>query len=425
MDKFSFILFLNGIVESCTLLILWNVLQSERFSAVRRGVTFALMCGASIVIASLESSFLPLSFLLLFLCTFAGYGKIVGWKNVLLNTVFSLIALMYLQVTLMWFFPSSFFTSGSGMLCINSAVLMVAFLLKYLAWKMNWSETYQKNLKTTWLFIVLLSVPTIVLMQMVASNLEKENRLLIICLLLLQFSYLLVLIVAFLIFNQKQERRRIKQTKEAIEMLNLYLDESKKKIHDFNKHINYLRSVVSTQSSDQNLKQIVDDYCKDILTFSEQEEIKLQIEDPMYRALLFRRQLQAEKLKIDFHLEGTTILPVFPIPNYRFVEIFDNLLDNAFECASTLRGEKWVKISLQVNSLPDGITQHLLYVQNPYEELNFSAIANQRKHTSKGGNHQGIGLQNVARIISESNGNLILNHDNGIFTVKVIYEVKA
>ena len=85
--------------------------------------------------------------------------------------------------------------------------------------------------------------------------------------------------------------------------------------------------------------------------------------------------------------------------------------------------EKWIKVSLQTISLDSEKTRHILCVQNPYEEIDFSAITCQKYYTSKGGNHQGVGLQNVAQIMSASGGKLLLNHDNKIFTAKIVYEL--
>ena len=149
----------------------------------------------------------------------------------------------------------------------------------------------------------------------------------------------------------------------------------------------------------------------------------LQLEDPTFRALLYRREMQARTLGITFILNASTILPMFPLRDYQLVTIFDNLLDNAFECVETLPNEKWIKVSLQTIPLEHGGLRHILCVQNPFEDIDFSAITCQKYYTTKGGNHHGVGLQNVGQLVKISGGRLLLNHDNQIFTVKIVYDL--
>ena len=60
-------------------------------------------------------------------------------------------------------------------------------------------------------------------------------------------------------------------------------------------------------------------------------------------------------------------------------------------------------------------------LQNPYEELDFSAVISNNNYSSKKGDHKGIGLKKVAKLVSETDGIIILNNEDGIFTVKIIY----
>lgn len=421
MNNIYFVAYLNCIIETFILMILWNILSDERFPKRKIVLTFSLLCISSILIAYFESSLLLLSFILLFSCTYIGFGKI-GIQKVFLNTLFSLLFLMYIQTTIMWFFPAALIPTAWGQLNINLVVLLIAFFLKVLAKKIHCAEFYEKNKRNVWAFILLLFLPSIIIMQIVATNLNESNRLLVFCLLLLQFSYLLALILSFVLFYRKQERRQIKHTTEAIDSLNLYMEDSRRRIHDFNKHIHFLHSIVCTQSSDSELKTTVDNYCREILNSAEQEEIMLQLDDPIFRALLYRREIQARKFGIDLQIEGTAILPAFPMKNFQLVEIFDNLLDNAFECVSQLEENRWIRISLQTFPMKNGCSNHILCVRNPYDSLDFSSIINKKGYTSKGGEHQGIGLQKISQIISTTGGKLVLNHDNNVFTVKVSYE---
>ncbi len=422
MFHFDSTTYINCIIESIVLLLLWTMLIRDEFASSRYGIMFLSLCTVSIVVASIEVTQLYINVLLLFICGFCCFRK-VGVYNAILYTLFSFLSLLYLQAILMWIFPQTFVESKTGHLAINGAVLVVVTLLTLLSKKFRWSEMYSNNRGTVWLFLVLLCVPGITIMQIVVSVLVDPNYLLIFSLLMLQLCYIMALFLVFSLHARKQTRRQIQNTQDTINTLNLYLEDSKRRVHDFNKHIHFLHSVVTTQSSQPELKRIVDDYCQDMLSISEQEEIMLQLEDPTFRALLYRREMQARTLGITFMLNASTVLPMFPLRDYQLVTVFDNLLDNAFECVENLPNEKWIKVSLQTIPLDDGKTRHIFCVQNPYAEIDFSAITCQKYYTSKGGNHQGVGLQNVAQIMSASGGKLLLNHDDKIFTAKIVYEL--
>ena len=423
MFNFDGMTYINCIIESIVLLLLWTMLIRDEFAFKRYVIMFLSLCTVSIVVASIEVTQLYINVLLLFVCGFCCFRK-MGVYNAVLYTLFSFLSLLYLQAILMWVFPKSFVESQIGHLAINGAVLVVVILLALLSKRFRWSEIYYNNRGTVWLFLALLCVPGITIMQIVVSVLVAPDYLLIFSLLMLQLCYIMALFLAFSLHARKQTRRQIQNTQDTINTLNLYLEDSKRRVHDFNKHIHFLHSIVTTQSSQPELKKIVDEYCQDMLSISEQEEIMLQLEDPIFRALLYRREMQAKTLGITFILDASIVLPMFPLRDYQLVTIFDNLLDNAFECVENLPGEKWIKVSLQAISLDSGKTRHILCVQNPYAEIDFSAITCQKYYTSKGGDHQGVGLQNVARIMSTSGGTLLLNHDDKIFTAKIVYELK-
>ena len=422
MLHFDALVYVNCIIESVVLLLLWTLLIRNEFPKSRYVIMFLCLGTVSALIASFETTLLLLNIVLLFVCGFCCFRK-VGLFNATLYTLFSFLSLLYLQATLMWFFPKQFIESKIGNFAINSAVLAVVLLLSVLSKKYRWAEIYAQERGTVWLFLLLLCVPEILFMQIIVVVLADPNYLFMLSLTMLQLCYILALILAFLLHFRKQEKRRIGNIQNAIGTLNLYLEDSKKQIHDFNKHIHYLHSVIATQSTQPELKEAVDDYCRDILSLSEQEEIMLQLDDPVFRALIYRRQLQARAAGIPLILIASTVLPAFPLKEYQLVTVFDNLLDNAFECVEALPDEKWIKVSLQTVPLNTGKTRHILCVQNPFGETRLSSILGRKYCSTKGPEHQGLGLHNVAQTVSASGGEFLLNPDNSIFTAKIVYDL--
>lgn len=142
---------------------------------------------------------------------------------------------------------------------------------------------------------------------------------------------------------------------------------------------------MATQSTQPELREATDAYCREVLALGGQEEILLQLDDPTFRALLYRRKIQAKKHGVELRLDASTVLPVFPLKNYQLVTVFDNLMDNAFECVLTQPVEQYVRVELDTQPLANGRILHRLVVENPYAE---AAPVQRDRYTTKGGHHQ-------------------------------------
>ncbi len=98
---------------------------------------------------------------------------------------------------------------------------------------------------------------------------------------------------------------------------------------------------------------------------------------------------------------------------YQLNIILGNLLENAIQAASESK-EKQLTLTMDAN-------QGLLFVEviNSYEG---DLLFRNGKYisTKKDKNKHGIGLQNVKRIVQEKNGELQINTENGLFSVKIM-----
>lgn len=222
-----------------------------------------------------------------------------------------------------------------------------------------------------------------------------------------------------------QEYRQLKETQQHIEGLNAVLDDSKRSIHDFHKHIRHLQHLVAvhTQTGDiATLEREVDSYCRELLEHSEKEEMLLHLDDLTLRALLYGRRTQAKAANIAFILDASAELPHFPVKNYQLVEIVDNLMDNAFDCVAALSEERFIRVVLSCESIAPGVCRHTLCIQNPYDNIDMDRILSGMRFTSKAGDHQGIGLDKVGKLVRDTGGQLVLSHEDHIFTARVCYE---
>lgn len=426
MNDFNLFNFTNCLIESIILLLLWKLLINDTFSKGRYALVYLLLCFISVFVVMINSIpvvIIPMNFCLIAICFCCGFHKI-GIKDVLIHSILAFLVLLYIQAMLLCILPRALLGSDFGNLIVNTITLCIAIVLTVFSHKYQWAMIYRKNRKMMWLYILASCIPEIIIMQLFSSAMTPSESPIMVSLILLQILYSVLLLFALFIHNRKAEKRQLEVTQKSIKTLNEYLDDSRKLAHDFNKHIHYIRSVINTQSDQPELIETINLYCADILAFSE-EEVLLQLDDPMFRALLSSRQMQAKTSDISFEVDASSVLPEFPVANFQLVDIIGNLMDNAFECVSEMETNRWIRVKLQVTPIENGCFEHVLCIQNPYETLDYQALLTQKGYTSKGENHSGIGLQNVRKIVSGTDGQLVLNNDNNIFTVKVIYHTKG
>lgn len=334
-------------------------------------------------------------------------------------------------------FANAFFTSTelgvmTARLQYNTLVaLALCFVFWGLARLLKLKQHYQKHPKGTYiLFLALLGLQFIAVpLPYFFTLYSYELYLYSLSLLLLYLPALIFLallfVVLFLVAIRNADRKRqLRETSARIDDMNAILDDTKKSVHDFHKHIRHLQSLVAVHTADgttAELQSQVDAYCAELLSHSEQDEMLLHLGDPTFRALLYGRRTQAKDAGIEFIVDASPVLPHFPVKNYQLVEIFENLLDNAFDGASELSGKRWIRVVLTCDTVGD-TCEHTLCIQNPYEQLDLEQILSGQSHTTKGGEHQGIGLDKVSQLVQSTGGTLSVNHADRLFSVKVSYK---
>ena len=419
-DIFHFVICL---LECATMLLFVSAINDTKSRKKDYIVTYILMSTGSIVITFIDNLSYPLliiNFLILFLSFCVGFRK--SLKENFFNALFSFLLLLYFQSLTIIFLPIKLIVKNAGNILGDSLIFIISLLLSIFSSKYRWAEHYRKNINIVWTLLGTLCIPEIVIAQYFAIQYTDSSRQTIIIIVLLQIVYVTSIISVLSIINHRSNYNKFLQTQKHIEALDRHLDFSRQSIHDFNKHIRYIHNLVITNSDNDSLKNEVDAYCKKLMTVYDDEEILLQLDSPIFRALLYGRRSQATKNGIEFILDATPILPNFPIENFKLVEIFDNLIDNAFECVEKLQSSnKWIKVSLAFEQ-KDIYTYHKLIVQNPYDEIDISKILNSKAYTTKGKSHMGVGINKVSRLVSDTGGDLIISTDNNIFSVSIIYK---
>lgn len=318
--KFDLLNYLNCIIEAIALTLFFRIIDNRKFEKVNYLITYLILCFDSIIITFIDGinyAILPLNFFMLFLGFWIGFRRPV--KETLFAAIFAFLILVYLQCLAMSFLPSSLLGENYGNLIIDCTVLIIAVLLVILSQKFKWANLYQNHLSLSWGFLSCLCIPEIIIVQFLVKQVFNTTTTpIVIILLLSQILYMVLITLIFSILKQRANRQKLHDTQKYIDELNNHLDDSRKGMHDFNKHIRYLRNTVMLEANDPDLlKEKVNTYCQNLFDIYDEKELLLQLDNSTFRALLYGRKSQAAENGIQFILTATPVLPDFPIMNYQ------------------------------------------------------------------------------------------------------------
>ncbi len=420
---FDYINFIVCIIETVSMLLFRRIIDYKKFKITDYLIAFVLLIASSVIVTFIDGisyAILPINFAMLFLCFWCGFRRKIS--ETFFSALISFTGLIYLQSFAMSIIPSKLLASNRGNFFIDGFVIIVAITLVIIANHFNFAKIYENNIKFFWVYLSTLCVPSIVIAQFFTMQAEIKSSSSLIILFMLQLVYITLTVLFFIIIRNRSNRQQYKVTQKYIDELNNHLDDSRKSAHDFNKHIRFLRNTIELEAQNKELVEKVNNYCNELMEKYNNEEILLQLDNPVFRALIYGRYSQAAQNDIDFILNSSPVLPNFPIKNYQMVEIFDNLMDNAFDCVTTLGTlNKWIRTTLNVTKNNDGAFVNTLCIENPYDDIDFSAIISENAYTSKGGIHKGLGLKKVSQLVKSTGGMLTLNNQNNVFTAKIMY----
>lgn len=424
---FSILNYANCLIEDMILIALWRMIDDKPFRFGNYAAAYMALAFWSVLITLIDSvlfSLLPVNFLMVFSCLWMGFRR--PFKDTIGRALFAYLVLLFLQCAVLCVIPGRWFGTNTGNFLINGTVLVLSILGVLIGRRQRIQVAYVTNVRMFWAFLLILCVPEIVLVQTVVTQYGTQSSLVMLLLFLL-----LLLVIAFelLAFSRKVRQVKTQQLssiQKYINDMNSHLEESRRSIHDFNKHLRYVRNMVAERSDNAELVEDVDAYCEQMLAIYDEEEILLQLDDPVLRAILYGRRTQATAHNISFTLKATPVLPTFPLKDYQMVEVLDNLMDNAFECVMARpEGSRWMRVTLSARRVDGCTMQNSICIENPCDDVDVSAITAGKHYTTKSGRHRGIGLKHVFHMVQSTGGWLRISAIDGVFSAEIEYIQKS
>lgn len=339
-----------------------------------------------------------------------------------LHALFALAVTEYLKLLFRCFVPSEW-EDLLEVLLVNGSTFGCVLLLQWIIRKHGLVTQYYEHRQLCWVLIAILGVPVLILSQFLQNTGRENLGRLPGMFMLLHFLMLCLFGGTLLAFRAIHESQKIAANERYIHAMEDYVDSARTRAHDYRKHLNYLHDLVMTQDNMEKLRQEVQSYYKDLSVENQLNDILLQIEHPLFRALLYGQYETARRERINLRVYATPQLPDFPLPEYKLVEVFQNLMDNAMDAVRKQEPERrWVGVHLE--SVLDGRQRkQSMIIENPIpgDMPSIAKMTEKNFTTKQEQGHQGLGLYQVSKVLEKSGGELLLEDQDGVFRVEVSF----
>lgn len=174
--------------------------------------------------------------------------------------------------------------------------------------------------------------------------------------------------------------------------------------HDFSNHIQVVYSLLQMREYGE-----AENYLGKVSSAIKAANANIKTAQPAVNALLKAKQLFCENAQIALELDVKTKMEQLPLEVWEFCRVLGNLIDNAVEALGTVeKPDKYIRVSFY-----EWQGEFVTTVANNGPKIN------EELHTkiflpdfSTKGQSRGMGLFNVAQIIGDCNGEVLLNSDD-------------
>ncbi|SHJ08734.1 GHKL domain-containing protein [Dethiosulfatibacter aminovorans DSM 17477] len=182
--------------------------------------------------------------------------------------------------------------------------------------------------------------------------------------------------------------------------------EVRKKQHDYNSQVNVMKTLRDSLKGDK--KEVVESYVKEIENENIWVEL-LNLNNDVLIALLYSKYISAKEKGVDlkFKIRNNYFESVYS--DYKIVEMYGILIDNAIEAVEGKADDKKVNIEMEF----DG-KNNKLKVENPSEFVSLKEFHKffEPGYSRKKGKNRGLGLDKLKEILKEKNGTISYMYDN-------------
>ena len=400
----------------------WSIFLERRKASPLSVIPWLLLCGSQILIQYFRqgtSLWITLvNTLLMLLVVLCGY-EYGGWKTYLLFILLCTVwALIELSLESFFFLLQADFASTKLIGSVISAILMMTF--SYVV-SLLWNKKYKNQIPNRFAFTLLLipfgSIFVMLTQYQIGDSYLLSTGILTILLLFNLITFDAYTRISRFFFLEKENAVHTEQ----LSMIAKNMEEQKKLMEEFyeEKHnlineLTALRGGMNPENNEEairNLDRILDCY-HSMGNISSSGNSTVD-------AIINAKYAIAREYDISFHLHISVPEELAAAPCDLGV-VIGNALDNAItavrECTSM---EKVIEISIGVKK-----NAFIMVMKNPYEHVIKRSQSGEILSSKPEKRRHGYGLKSIRRIADTYAGDVIIDTENGWFSLTVVLNLK-
>ncbi len=341
--------------------------------------------------------------------------------NDLLFAFTSFLGCIILQFILYSFLPAGLLQTNLGNLIGNLIMVSLSSLLLYYSHKKGLLPLLSSFVLRFRVVILAVLLAFLFLGQFYLSRLTQIWSYLPGFISLFVLLLLVASIIVFIRYQQSTDRLQAQTFRQSMQNSQSLISTMRMQLHDYKYHLHHLQNLISSATDLAELREKSDSYITQLDSDRSLYELLLSLDNAVIRAFLFGCYNECNAKQIPVYIDTTNTLPDFPLKDYQFIEVADNLFYNALEHNLSLDPERrFIRITL---SSENGVQRFSIEnpadtVTLPLEELYLMNVS------TKAGGHQGLGLPSIQSILSSNHIHFSgsRNYDTNTLTFSFTYQ---
>ncbi|MCJ7841100.1 GHKL domain-containing protein [Lederbergia sp. NSJ-179] len=205
------------------------------------------------------------------------------------------------------------------------------------------------------------------------------------------------------------EQRKTRKMEKNYEQQTTLLNELRRQRHDLEKHLSAILHADTNRHETDSYKQEISS------RFTELDKV-LHSESNVVAGCLHAYYMQAKEKDVLLDYQLHQALSGLPLSEYELISMIGNILENAIDAAADLPNGKVLFTCRKQSGIFIIICQnHTL----PLDDRILNRMYTSKAESSKAGNHEGVGTQEIKQIVKRRQGTLDFSLIKDQFTLKI------
>lgn len=291
----------------------------------------------------------------------------------------------------------------NGIVVQTISIILILLIIQFLPINLIYNFVESRNKTFKYLLINLFIIVVILLMYWYINIEGILGNTLWISSILVIIGFINLVFLRSGLVNE-YEGKQLKLYENYIPIIDELMDEIKSKQHEYDNHIQALKMVFCTNATEKEQIELIKGFLGEIEKKNDFGNL-VKLNNKILAGFLYSKRKKAELLGIRFNIEIENNYFSTYLKDYEFIELFGNIIDNAFEAS---KKDDKVLLKIRTND-----RKNIIYLKNQHSRLSQDKIEEMfsKGYSTKRGDKRGYGLDTVKNIIKKNNGDITVYNE--------------